>query len=298
MEQRSSSGDAANLDRRQSLIERAAARLEDAAHPPPPHGPVNGQAARHAEAGATATVGKPRLEIDLDGLARLGYLTPSKMRSKLAEEMRLIKRAVLHGFREKAAARSNMIMVTSAEPGAGKSFIATNLAMSLASEFDLHVLLIDGDFEQPDILDRLGVSAERGFLDVLAEVDLVLGDVIYRTSVDRLSLIGPGHRRQLVSELLNSQRMRQVTDELAERYPDRLIIFDTSPLLAAAEPAVLSELVGQVMVVVEADKTDRSTLEQALDLLSEDCEPALVLNKGKSRAGASQLYYHDDYRKG
>jgi len=288
MDQSSSRGDAAHREPRQSLIERAAARLESAAQAAQPHGPVNG---------TTVVAAKPPLEVDLKGLAQRGYLTPGHMRSKLAEEMRLIKRAVLHRFRDDSVPRSNMIMVTSAEPGAGKSFIATNLAMSLASEFDLHVLLIDGDFEQPDVLDRLGVATGRGFLDVLADADLDLGEVIYRTSVDRLSLIGPGHRRQLVSELLNSQRMRQVAQELAERYPDRLIIFDTSPLLAAAEPAVLSELVGQVVLVVEADTTDRLTLEQALDLLPENCEPALVLNKGKSRAGATQLYYHEDYRK-
>lgn len=314
-------GQSAEKKSRPSLIERAATRLEDAAvngtgpepsrpppagqQPPPPTGqeapsprqePPRRESPRRQEAPRRPYARKAPLEIDFEGLRHLGYLTPETMQSHLAEEMRLIKRTVLHRFREQAAPRSNMIMVSSAEPGAGKSFVALNLAMSLAAEVDLHALLIDGDCWQPEILKRLGVSTDTGLLDALADPDMDVGEIIHRTNVERLSVIGAGQRRQLTSELLSSERMRRVADELAQRYPDRLIIFDTSPLLAAAESAVVGELVGQTLIVVEADRTDRSSLDQALDLLPESPEPSLVLNKGKARAGANQLYYHRYYK--
>ena len=296
-------------DEAPSLVERAARLMESVPSPAPAPAPAQTKAEADAAAKATATgtaavnghargstpgTPSPRLEVDLAGLKARGYLTPQTMGTHLAEEMRLIKRTVLHRFRERAETRqrTNMIQVTSAEPGAGKSFIALNLAMSLACELDLHVLLIDGDCWQPDVLARLGVEAEAGLLDALADPEMDLARVIHPTTVPRLSIMGAGARRQLTSELLGSDRMRRVAEELAGRYPDRLIIFDSSPLLAAAEAAVVAEIVGQILVVVEADKTERATLEEALDLLPPAAEPALVLNKGKARTGASQLYYH------
>ena len=293
---------------RRSLIERAAERIDtgestgnraprvDAPRRTARTTANNGVAGSRAGQHKAPPPSPTAAPVDIKALAAKGYITPESMRTRLAEQMRLIKRSVLHDFWSRKASRSNMIMVTSAAPGEGKSFIAVNLALSLACELDLHVLLVDADFERPTALHTLGIETTLGFLDTLADPSRDLGEVIQRTDIERLSVIGPGRNRELSSELLSSQRMRDLADELAGRYPDRLIIFDTSPLLASAEPAVMAELMGQVLLVVEADRTERGALEESLDLLPEHCDPALVLNKGRSRSGSGELYYHDQYR--
>jgi receptor protein-tyrosine kinase len=285
-----------------SLIERAAERIhtgQRAAEAPrtAPKTSVNGAGPAAAPAHAAPRRQAPAASIDLKALKAKGFITPDTMRSRLAEQMRLIKRTVLHDFWSRKAQRSNMIMVTSAAPGEGKSFIALNLALSMACELDLYVLLVDADFERPTALQSLGIDTSIGLLDTLADSSRDLGEVIQRTDIERLSVIGPGRNRELSAELLSSQRMREVADELASRYPDRLIIFDSSPLLAASEPVVMAELMGQILFVVEADRTDRGALEESLDLLPDGCDPALVLNKGRSRSGSGELYYHDQYRR-
>ena len=282
-------GDAAA---RRSLIERAAERIEGTPRPE-----ARAEKTAHGAAPSGRSRKAPAAHIDFAALKARGFITPSSMRTRLAEQMRLIKRSVLHDFWSRKAERSNMIMVTSAGPGEGKSFIAVNLALSLACELDLYVLLVDADFERPTALRNLGIDTAQGFLDILADTNRDLGEVIQRTDVERLSVIGAGRNRELSAELLSSQRMREIADELSSRYPDRLIIFDTSPLLAASEPVVMAELMGQTLFVVEADQTERGSVEEALDLLPEHCDPALVLNRGRSRSGSGELYYHDQYRK-
>jgi receptor protein-tyrosine kinase len=285
-----------------SLIERAAERIntgQPASNAPRPATKtgVNGAAADRTQGQTGRKPQTSAAPIDFKTLKAQGFITPDTMRSRLAEQMRLIKRSVLHDFWSRKAERSNMIMVTSAAPGEGKSFIALNLALSLACELDLYVLLVDADFERPTALHSLGIETSVGLLDALAEPARDLGDIIQRTQIERLSVIGPGRNRELSAELLSSQRMREVADELASRYPDRLIIFDSSPLLAASEPVVMAELMGQVLFVVESDRTERGAVEESLDLLPEGCDPALVLNKGRSRSGSGELYYHDQYRR-
>lgn len=283
---------------RRSVIERAAERIDRTQRRADPSDANATPRRAHEPSGKGARVPRaPTAGIDFDTLRARGFITPKSMRTRLAEQMRLIKRAVLHDFWSRKAERSNMIMVTSAGPGEGKSFISVNLALSLACELDLYVLLVDADFERPSALRSLGIETSHGFLDILADPARDLGEVIQRTDVERLSVIGPGRNRELSAELLSSQRMREIADELSSRYPDRLIIFDTSPLLAASEPVVMAELMGQTLFVVEADRTARSTLEEALDLLPEHADPALVLNRGRSRSGSGELYYHDQYRK-
>ncbi|MFQ5348356.1 MAG: XrtA-associated tyrosine autokinase [Rhodothalassiaceae bacterium] len=266
-----------------SLIERAAARLEAARQ----------RAPRAAAASASPTDGgAPRTRIDLEALAAQGYLTPHRMRSKLAEEMRLIKRAVVQTFWFQKVDHANLIMVTSALPGEGKSFVTLNLAISLACEVDFHVLLVDADFERPVVFDRLGIGPRPGLMDVLKDPGRDIGSVIQRTNIERLSVIGPGSRDDMSSELLASQRMQQLARELADRYPDRLIIFDTPPLLSASEASVLAEHVGQVVFVVEADRTARDHVEEAIERLPPNVEVGIVLNKGVFPKNASYYSYY------
>ncbi len=280
-----------DLDDR-SLIERAAARLEQARRSVAERGH-----APRGEGRAPDLAAAPEVVINLEDLAASGYLTPRRMRSKLAEEVRLIKRSVVQTFWFQKVEHANLIMVTSALPGEGKSFLALNLAISLACEVDFHVLLVDADFERPVVFNRLGISGHRGLMDVLKDPNGDIGSVILRTNIERLSVIGPGSRDDMSSEFLSSQRMQQLARELADRYPDRLIIFDTPPLLSASEASVLAEHVGQVVFVVEADATPKDIVEDALERLPADVEVGVVLNKGRfsKRASYYSYYAYKDY---
>lgn len=279
-----------------SLIERAAARL--AAESRGPRGARTAAAtsgtvgtelrpSRAEEGGASDVV-----RLDLDRLEQAGYLTPSRMRTRLAEEIRQVKRNVVQTFWYQEVERSNLIMVSSASPGEGKSFISLNLAISLACEVDFHVLLVDADFERPVVFDRLGIANEKGLMDLLKDESIDMSAIIKRTNIERLSLIGPGSRHDMSTELLASQRMLQITQEMADRYPDRLIIFDTPPLLACSEPAVLAELMGQAVLVVEADRTPREMIEKSLALVPGSCKVGIVLNKSRPGLGNEAYGYY------
>ena len=233
--------------------------------------------------------------IDLGRLQAAGFITPNAPSSKLSHEFRIIKRPLIQNAVGRGAApiaRGNLIMVTSSLPGEGKSFVSVNLAMSLAMEVDCRVLLVDADVVRPSIPKLLGIRTERGLLDVLTEPSLTFGDVIHHTNVDRLSiaLAGTAHRRS--SELLASEAMTRLLEELSGRYPDRIVVFDSPPLLATTESRVLASRMGQVLVVVEADRTTHGALESALSTV-EDCPVVLtMLNKsGDSDNGSYYGYY-------
>lgn len=265
-----------------SLAERASAAADRAAEP-------NGQPAPSGQASRSTTA--RTVSLDFERLEAEGYLTPATMTTALAEEMRLIKRNVLHRFRKNSRPQSNVILVTSSMPGEGKSFLSLNLAMSLAFEYDLNVVLVDADFARPDLMTRMGVDEQAGLLDVVAESSRDLSEVLLRTQIERLSLIPSGQHRELASELVSSDRMHEIMAELASRYPDRLVIVDTAPVLGDSGTAILSEYAGQLLFVVEADSTERTTIDTALDLLPSDQEPQVVLNKTRGRGKVRAPYY-------
>jgi receptor protein-tyrosine kinase len=234
----------------------------------------------------------PSVTIDLTHLSENGYITPDRMRSHLSEEVRLLKQDVLDNFYEAGYERSNLAMVTSANPGEGKTFTAINLAISLAGDPDVHVLLVDADFANPQISKTLGIEPTDGLLDILADPSRDLSDVILRTNIDRMSVIPAGESHEMSVELLGSQRMQRLTSELSDRYSDRIVIFDTPPLLASVDPTVLAKRMGQILVVVEANRTDKGDLQQAVERLPADAYLGLVLNKGTGLGASSFAQYH------
>lgn len=222
------------------------------------------------------------VEIDLDRLSRQGYIVPGAPRSLLSDELRVLKRPLLKNARrdgDLAIPRSNLIQVTSALPGEGKTFTAINLALSLSMEVDHAVLLVDADAIRPTVFSRLGLESDRGLMDVLRDPSLDLSEVMCRTNVPKLSLLPSGPSPLNSTELIASAAMEHLLDELATRYPDRIVIFDAPPLLAATESRVLASRVGQVIVVVEAGRTRRNLVSEAFATLS-NCPVVLpVLNK-------------------
>lgn len=236
-----------------------------------------------------------QVHIDFARLSAGGFVTPDAPRSQLADEFRVIKRPLLTNVQGKSAApvaRANLIMVTSSLPGEGKTFVAINLALSMAMELDNTVLLVDADVSRPSMLERLGLPPSKGLLDVLTDSALDLSDVLLRTNVERLSLLPAGTAHARATELLASDAMNTLVDELATRYPDRILIFDAPPLLPSTESRVLATHMGQVMLVVEAERTPQASVTQALATI-ESCPVVLtVLNKvPHSRLGAYYGYY-------
>lgn len=235
------------------------------------------------------------VEINLSHLTAMGYLTPDTPRAQIADEFRVIKRPLLNNVHGKSAApveRANLIMVTSSLPGEGKTFVSINLAISMAMELDKHVLLVDADVSRPSVLPRLGVPASRGLLDVLSDPSLPLADVMLRTNIDKLSLLPAGAPRGQATELLASEAMNQLLQELASRYSDRILIFDAPPLLPSTESRVLATHMGQVIMVVEADNTPQRIVTQALSTI-EACPVVMpLLNKAShSEVGFYYGYY-------
>jgi receptor protein-tyrosine kinase len=225
--------------------------------------------------------------LDLSRLRDAGLVDPkSNKTNRTTEEFRRIKRPLLMHVRGEGATvvdNANMIMVTSALPGEGKTFTSINLAMSIAMEMDKTVLLIDADVAKPDVTARLGVEAEKGLIDVLLDDGLTLPDVLLRTDVPKLTLLPSGSRHVHSTELLASERMRQLTLELSNRYSDRIVIFDSPPLLLTSEARVLASLMGQVVLVTEESRTPQHAVKEAVDLLGDNEIVGIVMNKGAKR---------------
>jgi receptor protein-tyrosine kinase len=228
---------------------------------------------------------QPHIEIDLARLSAMGYVTPNAPRSRLADEFRVIKRPLLMNAHGKSAApieRANRIMITSSAPGEGKTFVSINLAMSLAMELDTTVLLVDADAARPAVLERLGLRPAKGLLDVLTEPDLRLADVLLKTNVERLTILPAGTHQERATELLASASMSALVEELASRYPDRIVVFDAPPLIASTESRVLAAHMGQVILVVEAERTPQSSVVESLATV-ENCPVVMtLLNKAPS----------------
>jgi exopolysaccharide/PEP-CTERM locus tyrosine autokinase len=222
------------------------------------------------------------VDIDLVRLAAEGYVTPDAPRSQLADEYRVLKRPLLNNAHGKSAApirRANLIMVTSSVPGEGKTFTSINLALSIAAEVDSTVLLVDADVARPAVLNRLGLSSSPGLLDLLTQSETDMADVLLKTNIERLSILPAGTPHARATELLASAAMNRLLDDVATRYADRIVIFDAPPLLLSTESRALASQVGQVLLVVEADRTTQSAVRTALAMI-EACPVVMtVLNK-------------------
>ena len=230
--------------------------------------------------------------INLTQLKAAGFVTPDAPTSPIADEFRVVKRPVIRnalGQGDTKVRHGNLVMVTSALPGEGKTFTSINLAMSMAMEYDSRVLLVDGDVAHPSFPNMLGTPHAPGLLDLLTRDDLDVGDALVRTNVDRLTLMPAGARQRRSTELLASEQMATLLRELASRYADRIIIFDSPPLLATTEARVLATHMGQIVMVVAADATSHHALQQALSTI-ESCDIVLMLLNKASRTDAGMYY--------
>ena len=240
------------------------------------------------------------VHLDLARLAAAGLVTPDAPRSHLADEFRVIKRPLITNATGKGASplhNGNLIMVTSALEGEGKSFTAANLAMSIAMELDHTVLLVDADVARSSIPGMLGLPESRGLLDVLVSGD-DLRDVLLRTDIEKLSVLPAGTPHPRATELLASDSMNDLLDEISARYADRIVVFDSPPLLLTTEARVLATHMGQVVIVVEAQHTSQADVKHALATI-ESCPVKMVmLNKARVVPGGENYRYGYGYSYG
>jgi receptor protein-tyrosine kinase len=219
-------------------------------------------------------------------------------RKATQEEFRQIKRKLLNnafGAASKTLNNSNLIMVSSSNPNEGKTFISINLALSIALEQDKTVLLIDADVLRPSINRELEFEEKNGLIEYLLSEVSSLSDIIYSTNIPNLKIIPSGKPHHLTNELLASNKMEDLAKELAERYPDRVVIFDCPPILGVTETPVLSNLMGQAAIVVEESKTRIDNVKKATSLLNQDMALGLIMNKTLKSTKDTYGYYGYGY---
>jgi protein-tyrosine kinase len=235
--------------------------------------------------------------VDAVSLERAGMVDWSRTRTRISEEFRLVQRQILRSAFGPGAQPgfSNLLLVTSSRPGEGKSFMSTNLAGSIARQGDHHVLLVDADSKRDSICYSLGLAQQRGLLDLAANPKLDPAPLIVRTPIERLSILPVGRERERSAELFSTKEMTRLIQSLGRRYADRLLILDAPPCLSTSDPAILAQVVGQILFVVEADRTQRDEIEASLDLIQACPTITLVLNKQQISSrytfGAYSSYY-------
>jgi protein-tyrosine kinase len=236
------------------------------------------------------------VELDLARMRELGMVTAASGRTPLLEDFRIIKRPLLkRAFAERTPGEmpGNLIMITSSLPGEGKTYCAINLAMSIAMELDHTVLLIDADVARPSVLHTLGLPAQRGLMDLLLDEQTDFADVVLRSNVDTLSILPAGTSNPRATELLASSTMINLVSEIAHRYPDRIVIFDSPPLLLTSEAHVLASHMGQIVVVVESETTTQHAVKESLRQLEGCSNVNLIYNKTRDFPGIEETYdYH------
>jgi protein-tyrosine kinase len=241
---------------------------------------------------------KPNLPISIDFgmLEKKGFVSTSSQRCHINEEYRTIKRRVLNnafGPLSKSQKNSNIIMVTSARPGEGKTFTAINLALSIALEQDKTVLLVDADVLRPNVMKTLELENIQGLMEYLLGEKEYISQVMCSTNLDNFRIISAGKSHHLSTELLASERMFDAVEEFANRYTDRVVIVDTPPLLGVNETAILANLAGQAIVVTEEAKTKLVDIENAVKQLNPDMAIGFVVNKSdKGTADSSGYGYY------
>jgi len=211
-------------------------------------------------------------------------------------QFRQLKRSVIRAaFGPLAEPGSNIVIITSPLPNAGKTFITMNIANAMSNERDRKVLLIDADNAKHSLTDELELGDRTGFFDLLNDKSLHVNDFIIKPRIPRLEVIPTGHRYSDSAELLSSRRAIDLLKQLAKQDPDRLIIFDAPPLLATSDAPALSDLGGLFLLVIDAGTTTHNQLEQALQIFSEKDTVGLILNKASLSSSSLLGQYAKHY---
>jgi protein-tyrosine kinase len=235
--------------------------------------------------------------INANSLRDAGYMPETGTDRRFADEYRQIKRPLIAkalAAGEPAAGNARLIMMASALPGDGKTFTSINLALSMARERDISVLLVDSDTPKPHVSRIFGVENEPGLLEALADPGIDIESLVLRTDLKGLSILSAGQPNEGATELLSSVHMATVVTRLIAQNSRRIVLFDSPPLLVSSESRALVSIAGQVVLVVRAGATPTQAVQDAIGHIGADKSVSLVLNEGRARL-TSGYYGYGDY---
>ncbi len=238
------------------------------------------------------------LHVDGEALRNAGLIAPEYHEQLLADQYRDIKRPLIaHAFGKRATKveRGNLIMVSSALAGEGKTFTSINLALSMAKERDHSVVLVDADVAKPHTSEMFGAQYEDGLLDALENPDTDIRSLILPTDVENLSVLPAGRPRKNATELLASDAMEDICDILGQLSTGQIVIFDSPPILQTSEAKELAGIAGQIVIVVRAEQTSKDAVMGALSSLNRDKAINLILNQVRVGSGDQQYGYGYGY---
>jgi len=287
-----------------SLVEQAIARMRNQANaaaakaaeaastssaPAAPAAPVIGRVAGTSKPAARITVDKTALRVN-------GYVAEEGREKQFANHFRRIKRPLIEkAMSSDAAGEPRVIMITSALPGEGKTFTSINLALSMALERDVSVLLVDCDVAKRHVGEILGLKDHVGLLDALVDESLDIESLVVETNLPGFSILPAGGRVETTAELLSSKRMRQLMAGLCLHNPRRVVLLDSPPLLITNEGRALLKVAGQVVLVMRAGHTPRHAVQDAVALLGAQQAGGIVLNHAGGRGTDGYYYGHGSY---
>ena len=238
-----------------------------------------------SEPPAPAASVQRRIAVDFNLLRAQGELPEAGLERRFSDYYREIKRPLVQMMLAgDARADSRLLLITSALSGEGKSFTALNLALSVARERDVSVLLVDADVPKGHLSRTFGLQGALGLLDALTDESADVDSLVVGTDIKGLEILPAGNPVEGAAELLASARMGQIATRLA-RHPRRLIIFDCPPLLASSEARALKQIAGKILLVTRAGRTSRQALLDAIALIEKTKLHGLVLNDAHAPSG-------------
>jgi protein-tyrosine kinase len=264
-----------------SLVEQAIARLRNQASAAKNAGPDAASKSAAVPIIDHLAESAKRMTLDTNALRAGGYLPEEDQDRQSAEQYRRIKRPLI----DKALSGTitvgepRVIMITSALPGDGKTFTSINLAMSMALERDITVLMVDCDVAKRHVSEIVGMKQDAGLLDALVDESVDIESLVAPTNLRGLSILPAGTRVESTAELLSSNRMRQVIAGLCSRVPRRILLLDSPPLLITNEGQALVKIAGQIVLVVRAGHTPRQAVQDAIALFDTQQAGGLILNQ-------------------
>jgi exopolysaccharide/PEP-CTERM locus tyrosine autokinase len=288
-----------------SLVERALKKLQETRGNVPPVSPAQQRAVATAQAQAQpvraqALPHSSRIaKVDLAALRAIELLPAEREERRLMQEYRQIKRPLIAnalGRGDTPVANGHVILVSSALPGDGKTFTTINLALSMALEKDVSVLLVDADVAKRHVSRVMNIADEPGLLDVLRDDSVDVESQIIDTDIPGLSLLPAGKNSATATEHLASARMEAIIKQLVANDPNRIVLLDSPPLLLTSESRALASVCGQVVLVVRSGATPQQAVLEALQMLGDGRTIGIVLNGGSedNRRGYYGYYGEED----
>jgi protein-tyrosine kinase len=280
-----------------TIVERAIEKLRrQGAQPAAPASIAVGAVVHEPAADVSRADPARRIRIDREALRLAGYLPESAADRRFANHYRQIKRPLVakaQSAPDPGTASPRVIVMTSALPGDGKTFTSINLALSLAHERDVSVVLVDADIPKPHVSRIFGVDAEPGLTDALAHPDVDVESLLLPTDIGGLSVLAAGKPVDNATELLASSRTAAVLARLLSRHPRRIVLLDSPPIMVSSEARALLPNAGQIVMVVRSGKTPRRAVRDALAEIGPEKSVSLVLNQGRMGFGGG--YEYGDY---